>query len=265
MFFRPVPREISEMKENQVKKLLLAVASCAAASVSTYSRSAVVFSDDFESYADSAAMQSVWTGTTGTLSTTGGYAGSQAMEHPGGTSNIYNMADDLIPDESQNVVLKGKIYDDGAGNKRISIGFRSLSTFPLFEMGMYNGPTNYAYRVTLFPGANPSWIGIPTDPNPPVIGWNEFTATFSLESVLVTIDYGSDGTIDATSETLLSGDAYTTGLGSLRLGGPSGVSSAGGGAFFDDISVETVAVPEPATMSALAVGLGVTMTRRRRK
>ncbi len=223
--------------------------------------STVYIDDDFESYADTAAMQAVWGAAgAGTLDPANGLSPTQSMAHPGGADNTFALAADLIPSDAEPVVLRGAMYDDGAGNKRFSIGLRSLSTFPLFEMGRYNSVLgeDYMIRINTFPGLSPNWISIGA--GGAVQGWHTWEAMFTGSDITVTLDLGSDGTIDATYNDVLGG-AYTTGLGVVRLGGPSGLSSGGGGGNFDDIYLAQI--PEPTTLALLTLG-GLFLHRRRR-
>jgi hypothetical protein len=229
----------------------------------SYGNSATIFSDNFDSYADTTAMQAVWGAAgLGTLDTTNGYGGSQAMAHPGGTDNTYNLTSDLIPTDADPVVLSGKIYDDGVGNKRFTIGFRSLATFPLFEMGAFNQDVGEGYytRVNTFPGLSPNWVSLGAGGN--VEGWHSYRAKFTGSTIDVTIDLNSNGSIDGSYSGNLGG-AYTTGLGQLRLGGPSNLSSTGGGGLFDDIAVEVV--PEPTSILALGCGIAALIVGARRR
>ncbi len=231
---------------------------------SAFAAPTVYVDDDFESYADTAAMQGVWGAAgLGTLDPTMGLSPTQSMAHPGGTDNTFALGADLIPSNAQPVVLRGAIFDDGAGNKRFSIGFRSLATFPLFEMGMYNSVLNENYfsRITLFPGANPSWIPMPGLTSMAPAGWHTWEATFTGTDITVTLDLMSDSTIDSTQITALGGAYGADGLGVVRLGGPSNLSSPGGGGNFDDIHLAQI--PEPASLTLLALG-GLAVLRRRR-
>ena len=223
----------------------------------------IYINDDFESYANTAEMQAVWGATgAGTLSTTFGYGGGQSMQHPAGAVNSISLAADLIPTDAQPVVLRGKIYDDAVPNKRFTIGMRSLSTFPLFEMGRYNSVLgeDYYARITTFPGGtSPGYV--PLGLGGGKVGWHTFEAVFTGSDITVSVDLYSDDTIDA-SQVWALGGAYTTlGLGQVRLGGPSGLSSAGGGGYYDDIYLAQI--PEPASIVLLGLGaIGIYRVRR---
>ncbi|MCC7336685.1 MAG: PEP-CTERM sorting domain-containing protein [Pirellulaceae bacterium] len=237
---------------------------------------AIVVSEDFEGYANTAAMQANWGATgLGTLATAFGNGG-QSAAHPGGAINIWQGSTfSLTPTATQNIVLTADLYDDATSqNERLTVGLRNGAN-PLFEMGHWNQALpqpgggipkveHYATRVLGMYG-NESWMPIDATLNDTGIsaGWNRYEATFTLTNVTVTIDLGANGTIDGTfvSTGAPSANAFTD----LRFGGASGVSSAGGGFNVDNITLRTVAVPEPSSLAALAA-LGVMgLARRRRK
>jgi hypothetical protein len=146
--------------------------------------------EDFESYADNAALFAVW-GAANTDAATlvdenfteflslddlepqevGARAypsGGQGVQHIGGTVLEYqlplNGGVPLQPSESQSIVLQGDIFDVGAfGNKRMSIGLRSTTPANLVEIGHWNeSPVEYASRTILFGSptpvsAQPNW------------------------------------------------------------------------------------------------------------
>jgi hypothetical protein len=135
-------------------------------------------------------------------------------------------------------------------------------------MGHYNSTTpaqQYHVRVLSMYNNN-NWVPIQQGLYTGVAGWNRYQATFTDTKLTVTIDLGADGSIDGTFESL--GSPSANAFVDLRFGGPSNLSSAGGGAYFDNIRLETVQVPEPAS-SALAVlaaiGLCVVVRRASRQ
>lgn len=224
-------------------------------------------SEDFEGYANTAAMQANWGATgAGTLATAFGNGG-QSAAHPGGTVNSWiGTPFSLTPSATENIVLTADLYDDATSqNKRLSVGLRNGAN-PLFEMGHWNSPTeHYFVRVLNTNGGTGAWSPIDATLNDTGIsaGWNRYEATFTLTNVTVTLDLGANGTIDGTF--VSTGPASASAFTDLRFGGPSNSSSAGGGFNVDNITLRTVAVPEPSSMAALAA-LGVLgLARRRRK
>ena len=228
-------------------------------------QAAVLVSEDFDSYTTTADMQAVWGAAgAGSLDTVLSYSSPNSAYHPGGTVNNRTDFGTVDASATENLVLSAKIYDDAeVANDRITVGLRG-GPFPLFEMGRYNSDAAHPYyiRATLFNnGINPSWVNFPNATT--TQGWHSYEATFSLSGLTVTLDLMSDGTIDDTIFLAGDGNPYG-GFSDLRFGGPSNSSSAGGGANFDDIVLETVPVPEPTTvLLAGLAGLGLALVRRR--
>jgi hypothetical protein len=239
-----------------------------------------IVNETFDTYADTAAMKAVWggTGNLGTLDTTLSYSPNNSAAHPGGTVNIYQPGIGTVtPTATKDLVLSAKIYDNAlVANDRITVGLRTGAN-PLFEMGRYNDWTplpaspvhTYGIRavslgngITPSPGWRPFLIG--GNPIPANQGWHSYEATFSIASGLtVTLDLDSDGTIDSTLQFAGNGTSQFGNFTDLRFGGPSNLSSAGGGANFDDIRLALV--PEPASMMmAGLMGLGLACLRPRR-
>lgn len=156
-----------------------------------------LLSEDFESYADTAALNAVWAGAGGTLmdgtyesiiddtfepvavgANAFGESAGQAVDHIGGSILEYqlplNGGSPLLPTESQSIVLQGDIFDVGAfGNKRMSIGLRSTAPANLVEIGHWNAdPVEFAGRAILF--AEP----VLTDDQP---NWQFYELPLSLD------------------------------------------------------------------------------------
>ena len=202
----------------------------------------------------------------GTLATAFGNGG-QSAAHPGGTVNSWiGSTFALTPTATQNIVLTADLYDDATSqNERLAVGLRNGAN-PLFEMGHYNAGEHYYVRVLgMYGGEN--WAPIDATLNTGGIsaGWNRYQATFTLTDLTVTIDLGANGSIDGTF--VSTGAPSANNFIDLRFGGPSNLSSAGGGFNVDNISLSTVAVPEPSSLAALAaLGVfGLTQCRRKAK
>jgi hypothetical protein len=239
----------------------------------------LIVNETFDTYADTAAMKAVWggTGNLGTLDTTLSYSPNNSAAHPGGTINTYLPGIGTVtPTASLDLVLSAKIYDNAlVANDRITVGLRTGAN-PLFEMGRHNsftsppaGTNTYGIRgLSLGNGISPSpdWRAFPNGSGgaiPATVGWHTYMATFSIVNGLtVTLDLLSDGTIDSTLHFAGNGTSAFGNFTDLRFGGPSNVTSAGGGANFDDIRLELV--PEPTSflmIGLLGLGLGCMRTR----
>jgi len=235
-----------------------------------------IVSEDFESYADTAALGGVWSLGDGTLDTTLGNPG-QSLSHPGtgasfggGNTNTVSFAE-VAPGPTQKLVFQSDIFDDAtSANKRTTAGLRLAAGANLVEMGLYNSPSHYAYRVVLFDSAAPGaggWVafdnlvddsGAPID-NAPVEGWHTFTAEVSASEILFSLDLNGDGNVNATAVEPITLNA-AGGFDIVRLGGPSDLSSGGGGVNFDNVSLTLV--PEP-TSALLAAGALAALAIRR--
>ncbi len=72
----------------------------------------VIVSEDFEGYANTAAMQVNWGTGAGTLDTAFGNGGQSAY-HPGGTVNQWiGSSFSIKPSATQTIILTADIYDD---------------------------------------------------------------------------------------------------------------------------------------------------------
>lgn len=245
-------------------------------------QAALIVNENFDSYADSAAMKAVWggAGNLGTLDTSLSYSPSNSAFHPGGVVNVYQPGIGTVtPTATHDVRLRAQIYDNAlVANDRVTVGLRTGAA-PLFEMGRYNDwaplpatPVHtYGIRglslgngITPSPGWKPFLIG--GNPIPATAGWHTYAAIFSIvDGLTVTLDLNSNGTIDSTLHFAGDGTSAFGNFTDLRFGGPSNLASAGGGANFDNIRLGYYAVPEPASLALVGLmGLGLACVRTRR-
>jgi hypothetical protein len=267
------------------------ILACAVAILATpaLSSAALILSDDFESYADNAALGAVWTLSASpvpnmtALDTANGNPG-QSMNFLGagagvvagsGNHAIRNFTG-VYPAANQTLIWEADIYDDGAAGKRVSAGLRTGTGANIIEMGMYNDAATangYAIRTVLFgPGSNGLWLpftgmvddlGAPIN-NSPVVGWHSYRADITNSNVTFTLDLNSDGNVNGTITVPIFQNG-TNLFNSVRLGGPSGLSSGTAAAprpaKFDNISLTLI--PEPTTALLAALGLAAAGFRRR--
>ncbi|TWT78438.1 hypothetical protein Pla123a_12300 [Posidoniimonas polymericola] len=162
----------------------------------------------------------------------------------------------------------GLRYSDVIGTENIiELGF--WNSFSLTDGTVVDNPS-YGARMVLFPGGatgyTGGWVPIELDPSLDVIpdeelegdgivgpgdigeAWHRYSAIITPSDITITMDLYRDGINNATesagvdySQTF---DIVTTanGYNNLRIGGPSGVTSAGGGVVFDNISLTLVDV-----------------------
>lgn len=215
--------------------------------------------DDFEGYADTAAMLAEWSDAgvpaTGTALNTDS---SQYLFSPGGAVAAREFP--ALNVASGPIIWEGDIIDDGAGNKRVTMGLRDngggAPLLALLEMGRYNAFTTgagYGVRTVFLPGST-NWVqfeGVVV-----TAGRHHMRATINENDILFEFDLFDDGIVDDS----LIVPAVSTGINYniFRLGGPSGLSSAGGGLGFDDVSI----TPEPTSLALLGLG-GLLALRRR--
>jgi hypothetical protein len=229
-----------------------------------------IINENFDGYADTAAVGAAWTLSGGTLDTTNGSPG-QSLNHPGTATTNTRTFTAIVPTAAAPVFFSASLYDDGlSANKRISAGLRAAAALNLVEMGFYNSPSHYSVRTVLFdpPSSGGNWVAFTNlvddagaaITNVPVAGWHTFSALITDTQITFTLDLNSDGNINA--QFVQAATANPAGFDIVRLGGPSGLSSAGGGANFDNIQLTVI--PEPSSFAMLALGVLPLLTRRRR-
>ena len=278
----------------QLKSSGIACAVMLAAASSAWASLGVVLSEDFEIYSSTEEMSAVWAGSDGVLmneidedlygepevSGIGNFA-----YHPGGSTNTYDLGSALMPTKGEWIQLTVDIYDIdtsanplfplNARNKRMSLGLRSTAPANFIELGIWNAtPERFAYRGIIFQSlngtANPNWQS--WDMGTEVVegeavpvnrfrggAWYTLRATIKPESVLYEIDFNYDGTFDYAAEHF-DMSPTSDGFNQLRFGGPSGVTSPGGGVAFDNIVLEVVA-PEPTSAALVSAGLLMLLRR----
>jgi len=230
----------------------------------------VIVNENFESYADNAALRAQWvpnqSPNNGYLWSTNMFAnpdafpsGGNGVDHIGGNVMVWNTPLSLQPSATQNVVLEADIYDNAtSANKRMSIGLRqNVGIANLFEMGAWQAAPApyYSFRMVGFPGAqlppeaDGGWVkltnmvddqGSPITNNGPVLGWHRFRVVFAETGATITLDLNRDGNINGTAVIPLGYAAG--GFENLRIGSPSGVTSAGGGLVFDNVKLTLIDV-----------------------
>src|SRR5690606_29533120 len=83
-------------------------------------------------------------------------------------------------------------------------------------------------------------------------GWHLFQATFTSTTTTVTLDLGSDGTVD---HTLVYSGSPIGPFSDLRIGGPAGAATGGSAIGYANIRLEVI--PEPSTYAAIFGGLAL--------
>ena len=177
----------------------MAFALVAVISIGLSASAQILIDENFDSYNDDFDMEANWELGDGTLATVFGNtsmdgfdnSANQPIFQPSFTaSNITSWIGtsiSAIPSATQNVVLTADIYDDGlSSNERATIGFRSGAN-PLFEMGHYNNPSHFAFRLVNIAGdsggTNGGWQALTmTDTevdNTSTEGWHRYQATLA--------------------------------------------------------------------------------------
>ncbi len=227
---------------------------------------ATVYVNETFDYADTAALSVNWGSPTG-LSLDSASAGA----HDGAASahTWTGSSFSIAPTDDEPLVLTADLWYTGTAGQRNTVGLRNGAN-PLFEMGFYNdgtvGANGLATRVLSFAGS-PGWVGLAsyTDlgTGEDASQWIRLEATFTSTQLTLTWDFGANGSVDGTYSA--PGGAFSEGASftDLRFGGPSALSSAGGGFLVDNIVLQTVPVPEPASLAFAAIGAALAFRRRR--
>jgi len=230
-----------------------------------------VFFDNFDSYADQAAFNAVWNvglvGGGGILSTEQAFSSPQSIQQD---LTAKSSGIDISPvsgSSAQPLMWSFRFYDSTQeANLRqfATIRDNAPALAQLVAMGAYNDTTltkdrytdlsataadlnlYYACRVAFSPG--PNWF-ILNGPGAPTrsTGWHELSAVFRD----TTVEFYVDG-VNALSGLTTS---YASAAGAItfdRLTVGSGLSSANGVGYYDDVMVQVV--PEPTSFALLGLG-----------
>lgn len=217
-------------------------------------------------YPDTTAMLANWSGAGsglgGSLNTTDGLGAPSGAHDGTGSVHVWSgSAFSITPTDASPLVLSGDLWFSGNGGQRNTIGLRTGAN-PLFEFGFYNqaAANGLSARILNFAG-NPNWVQLAsyTDLGAGQPQWIRFEATFTATALDLKWDLAADGTWDGAYSS--SGATPTGAFSDLRFGGPSGVSSSGGGFLVDNIKLEVV--PEPAAATLLGLGLSSLIAWRR--
>lgn len=237
--------------------LVLGILLAAAATASA----ATIIQDDFESYADTTALNAVWPAGVGTATTTYLEVGANGPTWPGEKCVRHTLAAARRDRNFTDTPVTGSgylvwqfDYYDFVGNASDPRQYAQIlakdpngALAQLISLGQYNAATSqnsnkYQARVAF---GGPNWFNLNTDRS---VGWHTFKAVIYA----TTVDFYVDGVLDTAGVAHTNGTWYQA-----RIG--SGSSSAGGEARYDNYLVEYV--PEPAAFGLFVLGLGLLRRR----
>ncbi len=269
-----------------MRKFLVILAVCSMSSVVMAAVQQQIFSDDFESYADDAALDAAGAWGDPNAAVLANIAAStlipspsgnpgQALFHGGGVTVNHIIPTTPVITDANPLVFEYDYWDYQTGaSDRMGMGVRnttSTSAGGFFELSEYNsmdpdintaGSTSvqgYGFRTVFVggPGELQGWVAVTQTKT--LGAWHHFKGIIGATYFQMSIDRNDDGSVDHVFKVpLTSGTGKTYNI--LRLGGAGGVSSTAG-AGFDNVNAY-IATPEPATLAVLA--LGSLFLRRRR-
>ena len=226
----------------------------------------VIFSDDFNSYANDAALTAVWPRVSGTSANIGlapdpDISGTHAQGiFQTSASNVgrlrHTLSSGVVPTDLAPIVFSFDLYDPNGGTTsgRDYVELRnSAGTGGLFDAGIYNN-TSSSYQARNLDGGG--WIILAT---PRSTGWH----TFEFDIRANTVDLRIDGAIDANFSNL----SWSGGISYDWINLGSALSS-NLTADYDNVYLAVVQVPEPSSAALCLLGgfgLAARVIVRRRK
>lgn len=235
---------------------------------------ATVFLDEhFDTYADQTAFQAVWapSGASTTLSTDQSVSPSKSAEGLlTATRNIRTFGEVGFLNASTDVVIFRVNFYDSAGsasayrqNVELTDTAAPSASGQIFGLGLNNNIASTKYMARIQGGDGGAGVNAyfkldgALSPNRST-GWHTLEADITDTSVSYYVDTILSKTVDITAVTDRS-------LDSIRLGSALSSTSV---AYYDDVHVERIAVPEPSAIALSllgGLGLAVGSISRRRK
>lgn len=253
-----------------MKQNILTFAAALSLLVAATPSQAQVYVNETFDYPDTATLLTKWNTASGlSLDPVNGHPGSAGAHSGAATAHSWiGSSFSITPTDNAPLILSADLWYSGSVNQRNTIGLRTGSN-PLFEMGFYNNaPAGLAVRLLGIGGVGGAWSELASytslGTGAAAAQWIHLEATFTAKSATIRWDLGADGNYDGTQT--WTGTVNVGAFSDLRFGGPSAVSSTGGGFLVDNIRLEVVSVPEPGTATLLGLGLsGLLVWRRTRK
>jgi hypothetical protein len=145
---RSALKQLVHVLGNRIMPRFVLVPFLVGLSISAAYGDTVIVNEHFDSYANSAALYTQWAPST---SPTSGILWSEDMtgnpnanpnggngvDHVGGNVMVWQTPFNIAPDATHNIVLQADLYENGNGNKRMSVGLRGDGA-NIVEMGFYN-------------------------------------------------------------------------------------------------------------------------------